>query len=260
MSPNPWQRALVTGASSGIGAALVRQLATAGVPVVAVARRADRLQALTDACALVEPLVADLHDRDQRSAVAARLAAITDPIDLLVNNAGFGATGAFSAVSVDQHLGQVDLNVAALVELSHAALGRMRADRRGWVLNVSSVASFVPTPGAATYAATKAFVSSFSRALTHEGSVDGVVVRAICPGLTRSEFHTRATAARTCGGLGRSAPGFMWMTAEEVADAGLRALHGRRAVVVTGGVNRLLVAGSRAVPAPIRTRIAARTR
>ncbi len=242
----------MTGASSGIGAAFVSLLAEAAVPVVAVARRTDRLAALALRHPGIEVLAADLHDVADRARVAARIAAPELPIDLVINNAGFGAGGRFVDVPLDEQLAEIDLNVSALVALSHAALQAATARGRGWLLNVSSVAGFVPAPDAAVYAATKAFVTSFSDALAQEAALSGVVVTALCPGLTRSEFHERATRHSGRPGLGSIAPSWAWMTSEQVARAGLVAVAKGRAVVVPGALNRVLVGGARLLPGPVR--------
>ncbi|MCC6435538.1 MAG: SDR family NAD(P)-dependent oxidoreductase [Acidimicrobiales bacterium] len=260
-SRHPWSSALVTGASSGIGQAFVELLVAAGVPTVAVARRADRLAGLAEGRPLVEPLVADLHDEAGRARVAARLADVERPIALLVNNAGFGATGSFASVPAAAQLEQIDLNCSALVSLTHAALAAPGpGDGRRWILNVSSVAGFVPSPRAAVYAATKAFVTSFSEALAEEVRSDAVRVCALCPGLTRSEFHARAAGYSERAGLGSDAPGWAWMTAEAVAEAGLRGVEAGRVVVVPGAVNRLLTGGAALLPRGARRRLAARVR
>lgn len=258
---HPWSSALVTGASSGIGEAFVASLAAAGVPTVAVARREDRLAALAAAHPTVEPLVADLHDASDRARVIARLRDPARPIALLVNNAGFGATGAFAAVAADAQLDQVDLNCSALVALTHAALRAPRPPEGcRWILNVSSIAGFAPSPRAAVYAATKAFVTSFSEALAEEVRGEGVRVCALCPGLTRSEFHGRAAGYAAEEGLGSAAPDWAWMTARAVAEAGLRGVEAGRVVVVPGAVNRLLTAGAGLLPRGARRRAAARVR
>ncbi|MEZ5218956.1 MAG: SDR family NAD(P)-dependent oxidoreductase [Ilumatobacteraceae bacterium] len=194
MSTFPFTAALVTGASSGIGEAFVRQLATAGIPVVAVARREDRLEALAAEYPSVEVLVADLTDRDDLARVERRVSDAGSPIDLVVNNAGFGTSGEVADLDPDRLVREVELNVVALLRLSHAAAGSMVSAGRGWIVNVSSVASFQAMPGLATYSATKAFVTSFTEALNAEVRSAGVIVTALCPGLTRTEFQAVSSA------------------------------------------------------------------
>ena len=155
MATYPFRSALVTGASSGIGEVMTTMLAEAGVPTVVVARRADRLTDLAARLDGVEVLVADLNDADGLAEVAARIADPDRPIDLVVNNAGFGTNGAFHELDPDRLGEEIGLNVAALTRLSHAALAAMVPRGRGWLLNVSSIASFQSAPRLAVYAATR---------------------------------------------------------------------------------------------------------
>lgn len=248
--------ALVTGASAGIGRAFAVGLADRGYDLVVVARRADALETL--AAELVpygagtEVLAADLTSEDGLAAVAARLADPERPVDLLVNNAGYGTAGIFHTMPVEDELGMIDLNIAALVRLSHAALGPMVARRGGGVINVSSTASYQPAPGNATYSATKAFVSSFSQALHEEVRGAGVKVLAVCPGFTHSEFQARA------GMEAEDVPGFMWQEPEEVVAAALKAYDRGRAVVVTGLINQATAAFATVSPGVVTRKIAGR--
>ena len=228
-----WSTALVTGASSGIGRAVAVRLAAGGSDLVVVARRRDRLEELAQELSgahgvKVEVLVADVTDPAQLATVEARLRSGTPPVDLLVNNAGLGAQGDFADIPLDWQDGQIRLNVLAPVRLSHAALGGMLSRGRGGILNVSSTAGLQPMPHVATYAATKAYLSSFSHALHEEVRGQGVVVTALLPGFTRTEFHEAA-------GMSRSVvPGPAWMSADAVARAGLRAVARGRAQCVPG--------------------------
>jgi uncharacterized protein len=222
----PFTSALVTGASSGIGDELTRQLTAAGVPVVVVARRADRLRALADELPGVEVLVADLGGRRGQDAVCARIADVERPIDLVVNNAGFGTSGPFHETDPDR------LNVAALTRLSHAALATMVPRRRGWLLNVASVAGFQPGPHLAVYAATKAYVLSLSESLHEEVKGDGVTVTALCPGLIRTEFQDVSNTEH----YQSSFPGFVWCDVTDVGRDALAAAAKGRAVIVPGAL------------------------
>ncbi len=248
----PWSSALVTGASSGIGESMVRQLAAQGVPTVVVARRRDRLDALAAELTGIEVLAADLADEHDRARVAERIGDGARPIDLVVNNAGFGTSGDFVDIEVSRSLGEVELNVSALVHLSHAAAAAMVARGRGWICNVSSVASFQANPRLATYAATKAFVTSFSEALHVELAPRGVHVTALCPGLTRTEFQS---VSNTTGDATKF-PEFAWMTADEVARTGLDDTARGRALSIPGYQYKALVAASSMTPRMVTRKVA----
>ncbi|MEM9464917.1 MAG: SDR family oxidoreductase [Actinomycetota bacterium] len=250
-----WKRALVTGASSGIGRSIAQQLADAGTDLVVVARDAERLTALADALPVdVEVLTADLGDPAAVAAVAERVTTDDDPIDLLVNNAGLGFAGpTLETTDADDEL-TVAVNVVALHRLCRAAGAAMQRRGGGAILNVSSIAGDMPGPQSATYNATKAFVTSFSEALHVQLKPAGVTVTALCPGLTRTEFQERA------GIDDLPVPDFAWQTADEVAAAGLAGVAGGRAVVVPGmlnlGTSRLL----RSLPRGLTRGIVARAR
>lgn len=234
MSTSTWTTALVTGASSGIGDAIARRLAAAGTDLVVTARDEARLTALAEALRAahdvdVDVLPADLSDAAGRSRVEQRLADGSPPIDLLVNNAGFGTSGRFHELDLEIEQSQVEVNVLAVLRLTHAALGSMVARGRGTVLNVSSLGSRTPSPVNATYAATKAFVTSFSEALHEDLRGTPVTVTALEPGFTRTEFQERAGLE---GELGM--PGFVWMSADAVAAGGLEGAAAGKAVVVPG--------------------------
>lgn len=242
-----WNRALITGASSGIGRDLASQLAADGSDLVIVARNQERLEDLAVECAEehdveVEVLAADLLDRESLDMVADRIQSEERPIDLVVNNAGFGYSGLFHELDLEGETNMVDLNITALHRLSHAAASVMVPRERGGILNISSIAGELVSPQAATYAATKAFVSSFTEALHEEVSSFGVTVTAVCPGLTRTEFHERA-------GIEPDAyPDPLWQKSEQVASEALAALNAGKAKVVTGKLNKAFVGGLTFVP------------
>jgi len=249
-----WPVALVTGASSGIGRAVAVRLAAEGSDLVVVARRKDRLEALAEELrekhgVKVEVLVADVTVAEQLDAVEDRLRAGEPPVDLLVNNAGAGGQGPFAEADVDSHETLVRLNVLAPVRLTHAALERMLPRGGGGILNVSSIAGLQPLPNVATYAATKAYLSSFSHALHEEVRHRGVSVTALLPGFTRTEFHE-------VGGINRTViPRMAWMTPDAVARGGLRAVARGRAQCVPGLGYRVLTAISGVTPWSLSRRV-----
>lgn len=243
----PFTSALVTGASSGIGEAMAGLLGEAGVPTVVVARRTDRLAELAERHRSIEVLSADLTTSRGRSSVEVRAA----ECDLVVNNAGFGTSGAFHELAAARLSKEVALNVDALTRISHAALAAMVPRRRGYLLNVSSVASFQAAPNLAVYAATKAYVTSLTESLHEEVRGTGVHVTALCPGLTRTEFQSVSNSAE----YATQYPGFAWLTPEEVASAGLRDVAAGKAVSVPGLLYKGLVSASAITPRGLSRRL-----
>jgi uncharacterized protein len=247
--------ALVTGASAGLGRAFSEQLAARGADVVLVARDAVRLAELAAELERVhgvsaEPLAADLLAADGIARVEARLVDLARPIDLLVNNAGFGTFGRFAELDVEREVQEVELNIVAVVRLTHAALGAMETRGDGAIMNLASLAAYQPAPHSATYAATKTFVHSFTNAVHEETRGSGVHVMVVCPGYTHTEFHDRA-------GLGDTAlPEFVWQSADQVVAAALRDLDRRRATSIPGPLNQVLAAFSSMAPAGITRRVA----
>lgn len=247
----PFTSALVTGASSGIGEAMVEVLGEAGISTVVVARRGDRLDELAARFEHVEVLVADLTTKKGLAAVVARVADTALPIDLLVNNAGFGTSGNFHELDADRLDREVQLNIAALTRLSHAALSAMIPRGRGFLLNVSSVASFQPAPKLAVYAATKAYVTSLTESLHEEVRGTGVHVTALCPGLTRTEFQSVSSSDSYSGQY----PTFAWLEAREVAQAGLDDVARGKALSVPGVLYKGMVTGSSLMPRGLARRL-----
>ncbi|HTT87180.1 MAG TPA: SDR family oxidoreductase [Acidimicrobiales bacterium] len=245
--------ALVTGASSGLGEAFARALAASGHDLVLVARTGPALERLAGELevahgAKAEVLVADLAAPDGVGAAATR---VTEgvAVDTVVNCAGFGRYGRFVELPLEGETGQVQVNVLALVALSHAALRTMVPRRSGGLLNVASVAGFAPTPGGATYSATKAFVLSFTEALHDEAAGTGVHVSVVCPGFTRTDFQRRAGVA--AAGI----PAAAWSEPAAVVDAALKALARNQAVCVPGLVNKVTAAAPRFGPRGLVRRI-----
>ena len=244
MSTYPFTSALVTGASSGIGAEMARLLGEAGVPTVLVARRADRLEEIAARYADFEVLEADLLTADGRAATVERITSTTSPVELVVNNAGFGTSGVFHELDVERLCDEVELNVKALTVLSHAALSAMVPRGRGYLLNVSSVASFQGSPGLGVYAATKAYVTSLTEALHGELKGSGVHVTALCPGLTKTEFQEHSNTT----GLASKIPDLAWTTVEQVATTGLRDVASNKTISVPGALYKVAVTSSDLLP------------
>jgi short-subunit dehydrogenase len=242
-----YRTALVTGASSGIGERLARLLAADGCDLIVVARSAGRLEELAAGLRAahqvhVGVLAADLTTPAGLLAAEDRLSDASRPVELLVNNAGFGLSGPFAEVPADGAEAQIRLNVLALARLTHAVLPGMLKRGHGGILNVSSVAGVLISPGGAVYAATKAFVTSFSESLSAEVSGRGVHVTALCPGLTRTEFHDEGRDAAA------AAPSFAWLDAARVAWAGLDAVAAGRPAAVPGAQYKVVTGLARVVP------------
>jgi short-subunit dehydrogenase len=211
--------ALVTGASSGIGATFARRLAREGYSLILVARRRDRLEELARELGGAETLAADLTRDDELKAVEQRIAAASN-LDLLVNNAGFGTKGRYFEIPVESQDQMHRLHVMATLRLAHAALGGMVARRKGAVINVSSVAGFGHSPGNVSYCATKAWMNSFTEGLHLDLRRAGspVKVQCLCPGFTLSEFHDVIRMDR------KRVPGWLWTPAEDVVESSIRGL------------------------------------
>ena len=240
--------ALVTGASSGIGATFARKLAARGYDLVLVARRRERLAEAARAIqgsqpARVEILPADLTRDVDLKAVADRIASAPD-LEFLVNNAGFGIAGRFFSAPLEGQDQMHRLHVLATMRLTHTALRGMVARGRGSIVNVSSVSGFGQNPGSVSYCATKTWMNSFTEGLYMELKIAGspVRVQALCPGFTLSEFHDTMHFDR------KKIPAWMWMSADEVVETSLRALDRGQLFVVPGWRYRLLVRIMRAVP------------
>lgn len=248
--PAPDRTCLVTGASSGIGVELARCLAERGHGVTLVARREDKLRAvaeeLTDLNVRVEVIAADLADAARRETVATRVAELGLTVDVLVNNAGVTTSGPMFRSDRASELAMVRTDVEAVVDLCSTFVPGMVSRGRGAVLNVASTAAFQPLPGQAGYAASKAFVLSYSEALAAELRSLGVTVTVLCPGPVETGFGA-------AGGIDEEAatealPKFMWLGASDVARAGIDGLARGRRVVIPGSANRLGAVAATLVP------------
>jgi uncharacterized protein len=239
--------ALVTGASAGIGREFCRQLAARGHDLIVVARDAGRLRALADELGpthgvTIDVVPADLTRDIDVDHVADRIAA-EPTLSMLVNNAGFGTVGSLATAPPGPQEQMLRLHVLAPMRLARAALPGMLGRRRGAVVNVSSVASFIYSPGNVNYCASKAYLTTFSEGLALELAGTGLVVQALCPGFTHTEFHQRM------GPDARARPRFMWLTAEAVVRASLAQVDRRGPVVcVPGWRYKLLVAAIGLLP------------
>jgi short-subunit dehydrogenase len=235
--PAPNRTALVTGASSGIGAEIARDLARRGHHVVLVARRAEKLAELAHELGGAASVVpADLSQRDDRATLPERVAALGRDVDILVNNAGLSTVGPVAAADPAAELNVIEVDVAAVVDLCTRFVPAMVERRRGAVLNVASVASFGPLPGQAVYGAAKSFVLSYTYALREELKGTGVSATALCPGPVHTGFGE--TAGIPAEEAEAALPKALWVAAADVARAGVDAMAAGRAVVVPGRLNR----------------------
>ena len=237
--------ALVTGATAGIGHAFAEQLAARGDDLVLVARDVERLEKVAAELRAsygveVETLPADLVEPDQLARVEARLGDRDRPVDLLVNNAGFGLKQRFLDNPVDAEQAMLDVLVTAVLRLSHAALGPMTERGHGGVINVSSVAAFLPR---GTYAAAKAWVNSFSEWAANEYRSQGVTVMALCPGFTKTEFHERMDVKRGSG--------LMWLDVDFLVRRALQDFDKGRVYSIPGAQYRTIVGLSRLIPSRV---------
>lgn len=239
------KRALVTGASSGIGAAIARELAARGARLVLSARRKDQLDAVAASCAgaATDVIVADLG-RAGESARLWREATATSPVDILINNAGFGYFRPFGSIEVERDAELVQLNMTSLVELSRAFVDHRRGmTERAYLVNIASIGAYQSVPNMSLYAASKAFVRNFTEGLHHEWKGTPMSATCICPGGTKTEFHAMAGAGNYSWIANKS-----MMTAEEVASITVRAMLAGKRTVIPGLVNKLSCWGVRLVP------------
>lgn len=260
--PDHRPRALITGASAGIGAVYARRLAAEGYDLVLTARRLERLQLLAAElesahsadCMIIQ---ADLADPDAPADICRKLAESGRGVDLLVNNAGYGVPGYYTSEPWEAQRDFLQVMVTAVSELSYRLLPPMQSRGRGGIINVASLAGIVPgSAGHTLYAGVKAFMIKFSEALAMENTGTGIRIQALCPGFTYSEFHdvigTRDIVSRL--------PDYMWLTAEEVVRISLEKFRDPRApvVVVPGRVNRFIAMLARKLPYKTTFRMVAR--
>ena len=247
---------LITGASSGIGEAFARRLADQGHNLVLVARSADRLKVLAAELSAkhgieARPIAIDLTGNDADARIFNETEGGGLEIEWLINNAGFGSMGDFAELDLRREAEMIELNVLALAKLTHRFLAPMRKRRHGTVINVSSGASFQPIPFFATYAATKAFVSSFTEAIAEENRPFGIRIIALCPGTTDTGFFEASRIEDPIKVKGVQTP-------EQVVDTALRALERGKAKVVSGWVNYLIATLVNFLPNSLITRVMAK--
>jgi short-subunit dehydrogenase len=246
---------LITGASSGIGEVFARKLAARGRNVLLVARSEEKLITLCNELGRSNSIRAqyvalDLSKPESAALLFDEAKKRVLSVDMLINNAGFGSMGEFSNLDLARELNMIDLNIKSLVELTHHFLQPMLVRKQGAIINVASTAAFQPVPFMATYAATKAFVLSFSEALWEENRPYGIKVIALCPGVTDTNFFE---AAR-----GHKPPARVSQTPEEVVDTALRGLAQGKSHIISGWSNFLMTQSERLVPRSLITRLAGR--
>ena len=244
---------LITGASSGIGEVFARKLAARGHNLLLVARSEDKLITLCNELGRsksthAQSVALDLSEPDAPARLFEETQRRGLEIDFLINNAGFGSMGDFAQLDLQRELDMIDLNVRSLVELTHRFLAPMRERKGGSIINVASTAGFQPVPFMATYAATKAFVLSFSEGLWEENRPHGVKVMALCPGVTETNFFEASRMQRP--------PARVAQTPEAVVDAALRGLARGKSSVISGWTNLFMVESERLVPRSLVLRIA----
>ena len=252
--------ALITGASSGIGAEFARQLAALGFNLVLTARREEKLAVLAAELQAnhnitAEVIAADLAQADHVARLETRMAELN--LAVLVNNAGFGTTGGLMNSSLDQQMAMLNVHVMAAMRLCRAALSGMTARASGVIINVSSISAFFPSPGDVNYPASKAYLNVFSQALQAEVLDNGIIVQALCPGFTVTEFHD---PDKMTGFDRDKVPSALWMTAEAVVSTSLHSLSPNRVICIPGKRYQLMVAGTKSSPTALILKIARKFR
>lgn len=243
--------AVVTGASSGMGLAFARELARRGHRVLSIARRRDRLEVLATEAAKqggsIAALAADLGTAEGLKLVVSRMTGM-DKIDLLVNNAGIATSGDFQGSSLEQELSAIRLNVDAVMTLTHTVLRDMLRRGNGAIINIASIVAFQPFPHFAVYAASKAFVLSFTEALAEEVRGSGVRVLALCPGAAKTEMNVFSHNEGLLGKLPS-------LSADQIVRTALRAVEGGRVVKIVGWLNQMLAFQNRFMPRAVVRRV-----
>jgi hypothetical protein len=234
-------KAFITGASSGIGLSFAKQLAQQGFDLILLARRKDRLQSIASELESQNPIrceiiQADLSDIGDIKKTADYLGQLND-VDILVNNAGFATHGYFADVPVEKSIGMLNVHITATIQFTQAAIQGMLKRKRGAIINVSSIGSFVLTPGNVVYDATKSFLNAFSENLKLEMLDRDIRIQALCPGFTRTEFHETGDLKNYDR---KAIPDSMWMSPDEVASLSLRALGKNKKIIYIPGWKKRL--------------------
>lgn len=245
--------ALITGASAGIGAAFARHLAAEGHNLVLVARREDRLTALAGELAdrygvRCEVVVADLADRDAPRTILDRTSSLGIDVDILINNAGMSGNSSFADAQFEDLAAEIQVMITAVTELTHLTVPGMKERGYGRIVNLSSLAAFMPPAASLLYTGIKSYVLNVSQALDMELRPHGINVTALCPGFTRSEFHdvmgTRAAATSKL-------PSILWQNADDVVREGWRAVNDGKPVCIPGILNKVTAAAVKPIPTRI---------
>jgi short-subunit dehydrogenase len=260
-SPAPDRTAVITGASSGIGEAIARELARRGHGLTLVARRGDKLQSLAaqleETGLRVNVMVADLSDRGSRAGLLDRVTELGLTPHVLVNNAGLSTLGPVARSDPAAEMNMIEVDVVAVADLCSRFLPGMVERRAGAVLNVASTAAFQPLPGQTGYGASKAFVLSYSESLSGELRGSGVTVSVLCPGPVDTGFGENAGFTKEDADA--ALPRVMWKTAEMVAKTGVDALESGRVVAIPGAANRAAAGVARLTPHRLLVRLVARS-
>lgn len=250
--PRPLGRALITGASAGIGAAYAHRLAAQGYDLTLVARREERLRHLAETLEARHAISCNVYPADlaQPATVESLATHIREMSDLtlLINNAGFGTSGQLADIELQKQLDMIHLHINATVSLTHAALPQMLERQKGAIINVSSIAAFFHGAESVNYCATKAFLNSFSISLQEEVKEKGILIQALCPGFTYSEFHDTPEYRHF---KREDIPSPLWMTAKEVVEESLAALSTKQVIVIPGARNRWIVTTRTSMMAPV---------
>ncbi len=249
-APGPARACLVTGASSGIGAEIARELARRGHGLVLVARSADKLEALAEEIraggGTVYVVPTDLADRTARAELLRRVTALGVEVDVLVNNAGYSTLGRVAEADPEDEMAMLEVDVVAVLDLCTRFVPAMVARGRGGVLNVASTAAFQPLPGQAGYGAGKSFVLSYSQSLAGELKGTGVSATCLCPGPVDTGFGERAGFEKS--DFDNALPPFMWVSPADVAACGIEALDRGRLYAIPGLANRVAARFSQVAP------------